>query len=53
MVGKEVSLEDVRISLGRMGDRFFEHPQTVLAVTNMFYSEAPWLHPAAPPCRKS
>ena len=48
VVGKEVSLEDVRISLGRMGDRFFEHPQTVLVVTNMFYSEAPRLHPRNP-----
>ena len=48
VVGKEVSLEDVRISLGRMGDRFFEHPQTVLIVTNMFYSEAPRLQPRNP-----
>ena len=48
VVGKEVSLEDVRISLGRMGDRFFEHPQTVLVVTNMFYSEAPRLQPRNP-----
>ena len=28
-----------------MPDRFHEHPQTVLVVTNMYYSQAPWLHP--------
>lgn len=47
VVGKEVSLEDVRLSLDRMADRFFEHPATVLVVTNMYYSEAPWLAPKA------
>jgi hypothetical protein len=47
IVGKEVSLEDVRLSLARMADRFFEHPATVLVVTNMYYSEAPWLAPKA------
>jgi hypothetical protein len=46
-VGKEVSLEDVRLSLAKMADRFFEHPATVLVVTNMYYSEAPWLAPKA------
>ncbi len=46
-VGKEVSLEDVRLSLSKMADRFFEHPATVLVVTNMYYSEAPWLAPRA------
>ena len=45
MVGKEVSPEDVRISLEKMPDRFYEHPLTVLVITNMFYSEAPWLYP--------
>jgi len=48
-VGKEVSLEDVRLSLAKMADRFFEHPATVLIVTNMYYSEAPWLAPRALP----
>ena len=47
VVGKEISLEDVRLSLEKMADRFFEHPQTVLAVTNLYYSEAPWLKPGA------
>ncbi len=46
-VGKEISLEDVRLSLAKMADRFFEHPATALVVTNMYYSEAPWLAPKA------
>jgi hypothetical protein len=46
-VGKEVSLEDVRLSLAKMADRFYEHPATVLVVTNLYYSEAPWLAPKA------
>ena len=45
ILGKEISLEDVRLSLAKMADRFFEHPSTVLIVTNMYYSEAPWLSP--------
>lgn len=45
IVGKEISLEDVRLCLQKMADRFFEHPSTVLIVTNMYYSEAPWLEP--------
>lgn len=43
IVGKEISLEDVRLALDKMADRFFEHPATVLVLTNMYYSEAPWL----------
>ena len=46
-VGKEISLEDVRLSLDKMSDRFYEHPATVMVVTNMYYSEAPWLAPRA------
>ncbi|MEM7797547.1 MAG: hypothetical protein AAF633_00030 [Chloroflexota bacterium] len=45
IVSKEISLEDVRLSLDKMADRFFEHPQTVLVITNMKYSEAPSLTP--------
>jgi hypothetical protein len=45
IVGKEISLEDVRLSLRKMVDRFYEHPATVLVVTNMYYTEAPWLTP--------
>ena len=44
-VGKEISLEDVRLTLERMPDRFFEHPATVLVLTNLYYKEAPWLTP--------
>ena len=46
-VGKEISLEDVRLSLDKMSDRFHEHPATVVVVTNMYYTEAPWLTPKA------
>jgi hypothetical protein len=46
-VGKEISLEDVRLSLDKMADRFHEHPATVVVVTNMYYTEAPWLAPKA------
>ncbi len=28
-----------------MPDRLFEHPATVLVMTNMYYAEAPWLTP--------
>ncbi len=42
---KEVSLEDVRLTLQKMPDRFFEHPAMVMIITNMNYSEAPWFTP--------
>ncbi len=45
IVGKEISLEDVRLTLEKMSDRFHEHPATVLVVTNLYYTEAPWLTP--------
>jgi hypothetical protein len=45
IAGKEISLEDVRLTLHKMADRFYEHPATALVVTNMYYSEAPWLTP--------
>jgi SAM-dependent methyltransferase len=47
IVGKEISLEDVRLALEKMPDRLYEHPATVLVITNMYYSEAPWLTPAS------
>ena len=43
IVGKEISLEDIRLSLDKMPDRLHEHPATVLVVTNLYYSESPWL----------
>jgi len=45
VVGKEISVEDVRLCLDKMPDRLFEHPATVLVVTNLHYSEAPSLTP--------
>lgn len=45
VVAKEISLEDVRLTLEKMPDRLFEHPATVLVMTNMYYAEAPWLSP--------
>ena len=45
VVGKELSVEDVRLVLEKMPDRLYEHPAMVLVITNMFYSEAPWLKP--------
>ena len=48
VVAKEISLENVRLMLEKMPDRFQEHPATVLVVTNLPYTEAPWLNPADP-----
>ena len=43
IVGKEISLEDIRLSLQKMSDRFVEHPASVVILTNLAYAEAPWL----------
>jgi hypothetical protein len=43
VVGKEISLEDVRLTLQKMADRFIEHPSSVIVLTNLAYAEAPWL----------
>jgi len=45
VVAKEISLEDVRLGLEKMPDRFVEHPATVLVVTNLHYAQAPKLMP--------
>ena len=45
VVGKEISREDMRLTTGKLADRFHEHPQMVIVLTNMFYSEAPNLFP--------
>jgi len=45
VVAKEISLEDVRLGLEKMADRFYEHPATVLVITNLHYAEAPRLMP--------
>ncbi len=43
VVGKEISLEDVRLALQKTADRFVEHPSSVIVLTNLAYAEAPWL----------
>ena len=45
VVGKEISLEDVRLTLDKVPDRLVEHPDTVFVLTNLHYSEAPTLCP--------
>lgn len=45
VVAKEISLEDVRLGLEKMADRFHEHPSTVLVITNLNYADAPRLMP--------
>ncbi len=45
IVAKEISLEDVRLSLEKLPDRYMEHPASVVVITNMYYAEAPWLRP--------
>src|SRR4029079_19563198 len=47
IAGKELGLEDVRLTLDKVPDRLFEHPATVFVLTNMYYAEAPWLTPAS------
>ncbi len=42
-VAKEISLEDVRLGLEKMPDRFNEHPHTILVITNLSYVQAPHL----------
>jgi len=48
VVGKEISIEDVRLTLDKLPERFTEHPQMAVAITNMNYSEAPSLTPRDP-----
>ncbi len=45
VVGKEISLEDIRLSLEKLPDRMVEHPASVFVFTNLHYREAPWLMP--------
>ncbi len=45
VVGKEISMEDTRLTLSKLADRFAEHPQTVVVLTNLYYAEAPYLEP--------
>ena len=43
VVGKEISLEDIRLTMQKMADRLLEHPQSVIVLTNLAYADAPWL----------
>src|SRR4249919_45095 len=52
-VAKEISLEDVRLGLEKMPDRFHEHPATVLVITNLSYADAPGLMPGDPALAES
>jgi len=52
IAGKEISLEDVRLFLEKVPDRLFEHPEMVIAITNISYADAPWLCPANPAARE-
>jgi len=45
VVSKEISIEDVRLALDKLPDRFYEHPEMVFVVTNMSFREAPSLQP--------
>lgn len=47
VVGKEISVEDLRLTLEKLPDRFAEHPHMVVVMTNMHYSEAPSLSPGS------
>ena len=47
VVGKEISVEDVRQTLDKLPDRLHEHPEMVFVVTNMTNIEAPKLWPSA------
>ena len=38
--GKEISMEDVRLCLEKLSDRFVEHKRMVFVVSNLHYSEA-------------
>jgi hypothetical protein len=53
VVAKEISLEDVRLGLEKMPDRFYEHPHTVLVITNLSYADAPKLMPRDPQAAES
>lgn len=43
IVGKEISLEDVRLCLDKLPDRLHEHPAMCFVATNLYYFQAPWL----------
>ena len=46
--GKEISMEDVRLSIEKLPDRFVEHPNMVFVVSNLYYSEIASLNSSNP-----
>ncbi len=48
VVAKETSVEDVRQGLSMLPDRFHEHPEMVVVITNLLYREAPTLDSDTP-----
>ena len=40
VVGKEISLEDIRLSLEKVPDRLVEHPASVIILTNLYYTQS-------------
>lgn len=48
VVAKETSVEDVRQGLSKLPDRFHEHPEMVVVITNLLYREAPTLDSDTP-----
>lgn len=44
VVAKEISIEDVRQGIARLPDRFLEHPEMVVVVTNLRFADAPDLN---------
>lgn len=45
VLAKEISIEDVRQALAKIPDRLLEHPETVVAVTNLRFADTPTLTP--------
>ena len=39
--GKDVSMEDARLTIEKLADRLVEHPNMVFVISNLHYSEAP------------
>ena len=40
---KDVSMEDARLTIEKLADRFVEHPNMVFTISNLHYSEAGYL----------
>lgn len=48
VVAKEISMENIRLTLDKLPDRMREHSATVAVLTNLKYDEAPLLQPDNP-----